>query len=1000
VSGGREEPALGATEPGEGYRYDRGAIAIVAGFVIVTLVAGTVIVRRQGHLLRHNGTAFVSAVSDYRTSQLSRWLMERRGDAQVASRDPVIARGVTQPASAEARAASERRLRTIAASYGYAGAATFDREGVRRAAVGGVIEPSESTRALISAATAFGRPQFSDFARAADNPETLTFDVVAPLVVDREPEPEVVGSLVLRVDPSSTLAETLDIATAASRSGELVMIARGGSKELFIYPRLRRAGKPWILDSPMAASSAEALVANRGRDPLDQPVDQPLDADGAPLIWAMTELPETKATIVGHIRMSELVGDGVRASWLMVGLLALLLMSVALVAHYRSIRGARAALRANREKFKNIFDNMQDGYVLSGPDGTVTLVNPAAVRMLGYPSERELLGKSMERDVFDDPADREALKAKLAATGFAEGHKATFKRADGGRLIIEGNVRLVRDDTGRPVGIEGMLRDMTAHYQTRTELIQAREAAMAAARAKSQFLANMSHEIRTPLNAIVGLGHLLERSALPAPQRDYVDRLRASSAILLQSVNDVLDVSKIEAGKLELERTPFRLADVLDGVADVLAVPAREKGLRFSQTAGPDVPAQLVGDPLRLRQVLTNLVGNGVKFTERGEVALQVEAAELGERQVSLRFSVRDTGIGIAPGEIAKIFEPFTQADGSTTRRFGGSGLGLTICRQLVEMMGGKLTVESTPGQGSTFSFTVSFEGQPAVAPAPPSEATASALAAASARLRGARILVAEDNAINQEVARVLLESAGAIVAIADDGQQAVAAVAAAGVPFDAVLMDIQMPQLDGLAATRHIRADPARAALPIIAMTAHALPEEQAEVRAAGMNDHVSKPVEPAQLYLTLARWVGARPKVGAAATAKPPAVDADSALARLGDDRTLYARLLGKILYQWRQAMATLPAMIAGGRADEARRLAHTLKGTSANLGLARLAETAAALERALAAGEIDSSVVGEAVAEMARRLTELSPEIEARIHSYAPDDAIGPMLREHVR
>jgi PAS domain S-box-containing protein len=819
------------------------------------------------------------------------------------------------------------------------------------------------TPGLISAAQQTRRVLFSTFRRATDGSDGLTFDIVVPLISGAEESPETLGSLVLRFDPTKALIEFLGVEKVSGRliGGELMMLSRNGARELYIYPHLRLVGQPWLLDGPREPGSPEALAA-AGRTDFRGAVD----ARGIPMLAAATPLPETTATVVGNIRTTELMGEALRASWLIVGLLAASLLSVALLVLYRANVRAGRALLASGEKFKGIFDNMQDGYILSNTEGTVTLVNPAAVRMLGYPSEAALLGKDMERDVFADPADRIALKAKLAATGQTTGHKATFKRADGGHVIIEGNVRMLREADGNLAGIEGILRDMTAHYQTRAELIEAREAALAATRAKSEFLANMSHEIRTPLNAIVGLGHLLQRAELPPQQREYVDKIQASSQMLLQAVNDVLDVSKIEAHKMELEETSFDLGALLDSVSDVLNVTARDKGLSLKLDVGKDVPPRLLGDPIRLGQVITNLAGNGVKFTERGVVTIGVENTGSADHPrgpaVSLRFFVRDTGIGIAATQMGRIFDPFTQADGSTTRRFGGTGLGLTICRQLVEMMGGRLEVESVLGAGSTFSFTVSFllqadaDGAADVARGPSSFT-------ALRSLRGLRVLVAEDNVINQEVARELLEAAGMTVVIADNGRQAVEAATSAGARFDAILMDLQMPEMDGIEATGKIRAHPIAAGVPIIAMTAHALASERERCLAGGMNDHVSKPIEPARLYTTLAQWVKAPEGLP-----DLPGVDVTGALGRLGGDQALYHRLLASLLRDWDDAFTALDVAVEGGDFVAIRRIAHTLKGTSATLGVLPLAAEAATLEKAI--GEGDRSAVASAVRGMRDR------------------------------
>jgi PAS domain S-box-containing protein len=754
-------------------------------------------------------------------------------------------------------------------------------------------------------------------------------------------------------------------------------------------------------------------------------------------------------------------------------------------------RRSEQALRDSEATFKNIFENMQDPFmtVEFSADRRILRANPAAVRMLGYEDASQVVGKSMARDISANPADGAELRDRLLASGVARNQRSTFRRPDGSEVVVEGNITLIRDGDGKPVALEGVVRDMSAHYQRQSELIAAREAALEAAQIKSRFLANMSHEIRTPLNAIVGLSHLMLGGSLPAQQRDYVTKIQSSARMLLDVINSVLDFSKIEAGKLTLESTAFYLDELLDGVANVVAVDAQEKGLELVFAMNDTVPVSLVGDPVRLGQVLTNLIHNAVKFTSAGEVVVTVEVAERSGDKARLRFSVRDTGIGLTRDQIGKLFAPFTQADDSATRRFGGTGLGLAISRQLVELMGGQVEVESQPAGGSTFSFTVEL----GVSAAPPAAALGpdelrglrvlvvddhsvarmvlgrflqdmafsvetvssggEALAAlragekagrrfdlvlldwkmpspdgfetarqirgqlhrpppiilvtahgrdelaiqverigfegllmkpvtrsvlldtiarvlgripasgrgvppaavpAPARLQAARVLVVEDNEINQQVARELLEGAGVVVSIAANGREAVAAVAealAGRTRLDAVLMDIQMPEMDGYEATREIRKDPRSAALPIIAMTAHALDFEKERCRQAGMNDHVSKPVDPSQLFSVLSRWLE---KPGAAAPAPAltaiPGVDFAGALRRLRGNRELLLRLLGELVRQWRDGAQRIREQLARAEREEARRTAHTLRGAAANLGVDDLAAAAGAVEKTL--------------------------------------------------
>jgi signal transduction histidine kinase/ActR/RegA family two-component response regulator/HPt (histidine-containing phosphotransfer) domain-containing protein len=466
--------------------------------------------------------------------------------------------------------------------------------------------------------------------------------------------------------------------------------------------------------------------------------------------------------------------------------------------------------------------------------------------------------------------------------------------------------------------------------------------ARAANEAKSEFLANMSHEIRTPMNAIIGFSGLGLKLELPRKACDYFQMITAAGQNLLSIVNDILDVSKVEAGRLELESAPFSLQEVLDHVVDLFSQQASEKGLGLWVNLSPEVPAGLLGDPLRLGQVLINLVGNAVKFTPAGHVRVRVELEEAPPGRARLRFSVADTGIGMTPEQMSRLFQAFSQADSGTTRRFGGTGLGLTIARRLVQKMGGEIVVESEPGLGSAFSFSAEFPVVDAALPKPKgAEATL-----AAAQVRGARVLLAEDNAINQQVAMEILQGAGVQVEVAATGEEVVRMVDQKA--YDAVLMDIQMPDMDGCEATGRIREKARHRDLPIIAMTAHAVTGYRDQCLAAGMSDFLAKPIDPERLIQTLALWVrpGARPP----GAADLPGIDLDAAMRRLGGNRQLLLDLLDEVAREFAGGDRDLRHALDQGDWARAGRIIHTMKGALGNLSAGDAHRAAISLEQAI--------------------------------------------------
>ena len=593
--------------------------------------------------------------------------------------------------------------------------------------------------------------------------------------------------------------------------------------------------------------------------------------------------------------------------------------------------------------------------VVTPTESRVVTVSDNFVELIGMPGS-EMVGKTME-ELF--PA---AFAQKITADDWsvvAEGNELTLEEDFKGRHYT--TLKFPLELSGKYL-LAGYTIDITERKHIEEGVLRAKEVAEAANRAKSEFLANMSHEIRTPMNAIIGLGHLALQTALTSRQQDYLTKITTSAEGLLRLLNDLLDLSKVEAGKLELEEVTFELQPILERLLSLVGVGAAAKGVRVLLTHDARTPDYLVGDPLRLEQILLNLLGNAVKFTPTGEVELAIRLVTAEGSRMTLEFSVRDTGIGLTPEQVDGIFEAFAQADGSTARRYGGTGLGLNICRRLVTIMGGKIQVESEPGVGSTFMVTVGFlRGvAPESAPAPALDRSA-----ARAALRGCRVLVVDDHPINQQVVQELLEQVGVSVAIASDGREAVVAVTRMEGCFDAVLMDLQMPELDGYEATLLLRKQWPADRLPIIAMTAHAQQEEQERSLSVGMNDHLTKPVSPERLYACLMQWV--RPGFTRELTpaiewhrALPdclpdtlPGLDIFAGLTLLGGNVALYRKLVidfGRSQGDWTNR---IKEALAEGDLKRARNGAHALKGVAGNIGATALHKVAGDLETACVTG-----------------------------------------------
>ncbi|MCG5242054.1 ATP-binding protein [Azospirillum doebereinerae] len=631
-------------------------------------------------------------------------------------------------------------------------------------------------------------------------------------------------------------------------------------------------------------------------------------------------------------------------------------------------RDAELRMAESEARYRLLADNVTDMILVIRAGGEIAYVSPSVREILGH-EPAEIVGRHAAALLHPD----DQRPAAEAFSGLESGSPTVsvihrIRHRDGRFLWAESSMRPARDASGA-FTVVAAVRDVTERKLYEEQLHEARAAAEAGNRVKSEFLASMSHEIRTPLNGVIGFADLLLGTELTAEQRQYVALQREAGRGLLAIIGDILDYSKIEAGKLELEERGFDLHRLMRDARDLMSNAASQKGLALELALGASVPRFVRGDESRIRQILLNLLGNAVKFTERGSVLLSVGVLSADEATgvAPLRFSVSDTGTGIAPSEQSNLFQRFSQGDSSTTRRYGGTGLGLIISKQLSELMGGRIGFHSSPGIGSTFWFELPLpaavegktdgkaEGRPAAAPG----------------RRTARILLAEDVPMNQIVTSSILCKAGHMVEVAEDGEAAVEAVRTG--QFDLILMDMQMPRMDGVQATTAIRGmEGGRRAVPIVALTANALPDQLQRCLDAGMNDHVTKPIERDTLLATVDRWLGMAPQVQATLLAGAQPADAHPPVPTRPDkDVVLDPATLAALADTLGEE--ALPRFVAGTLSELHQRIgrvldpaspkdagfdAHAMVSLAGNLGLVELSRLARKLQHACEQGRTDAA------------------------------------------
>ena len=697
-----------------------------------------------------------------------------------------------------------------------------------------------------------------------------------------------------RVATLSQIKEAFLSYQGFDRTGEITLAEKVGDRIVFLLPT-REAGFTVPDPVPFDAVRGEAMRrALRG----ESGTGFVRDYTGDLVLAAYQPLEFLNLGIVAKIDAAELFAPFYRAGLISAGLAAVVIAFGVYINNKtvgplldrvsREIAERQAAEERTAALNRNLIgllNNSPDFIYIKDLEYRIVICSQNLAEILGYASWKDMVGKT-DFDFFpaEDAAGYRAIDRPTIEEGKSVRLEQSYQLADGTRIWVSNNRVPLRDESGKIIGLVGTAVDLRERRQMEAELRQAKETAESATRAKSDFLARMSHEIRTPMNAIIGMNHLALQTDLTAKQRDYLTKSLSSARSLLEIINDILDYSKIEAGKLRFESIDFHLEQVLENLSTVTVIKAEEKGLELIFDASPDLPAVLVGDPHRLGQVLINLVNNAIKFTETGEILVSIRVLERRDQSAVLQFDVKDTGIGLTPDQTSRLFQSFEQADGSTTRKYGGTGLGLAISRNLVEMMGGRIWVHSEPNQGSTFSFTAEFPTKPAGSSPPLQPAV---------DLRGLKTLVVDDSEATREILSNQLTSFSFVVETARSGPEAIEKLVQASrdsSPFKLVLMDWKMPGMNGIEAALRIRANPEISHAPhILMISAHGSEEVIRQARQARLDAFLAKPVSNSVLFDTVMECFGHEPAKTIVNTYPPfPASDRPCATAASSSSRT----------------------------------------------------------------------------------------------------------------